>query len=340
MSDQNYYEDEIDLMDYILVIWKFKWLIIGVIIATLLGSAIYLYHQTDIYEAKASIMPLQGKRSYNIPFFAEKLLELDALKDIISANLPVVLHDPATILIQSVLASREFNVRIVEKYNLSRQLFENLWDDKKKEWICNKKKDANKLTVLERIIGNKKIHCPPTSIDGAKLLEKKFTVDLNPRKSKWIELKFEDKNPSFAATMLNRYLKELDSYLRNQEIERAIANSRYLKKLLLSQKNEEVKKGLARVLTAQHLTIMYARGISDFAFKITDHPLTPETPVKPRRHLTLLLSFIVSLFLGIFLAFFMEYIRNVKKKWAEGSNEKKTSEMEGCENLINQKIIQ
>jgi hypothetical protein len=157
----------------------------------------------------------------------------------------------------------------------------------------------------------------PTSIDGAEMLIEQLAVEKSRPKTDWLELRFEDKYPAFAAAMLNRYIAELDFYLRNQEIERAEANQKYLQELIKTQKNEEIRQGLNRVIISQIEAAMYARVASDFTFKTIDPPLIPPSAHKPKRMQILLLTGVVSVFCGIFLVFFLEYLRKAKERWQQ-----------------------
>jgi uncharacterized protein involved in exopolysaccharide biosynthesis len=247
----------------------------------------------------------------------------------LSANLPAVFHDPNTTTIRAVLQSRSFNIYIVEKYNLLPKLFEDLWNKNEKKWINNRKRELYyKPSLLEKFFGRRSQFkkYAPTPIDGAELLLKKFTVLTSKPQKDWLELNFEDKDPAFAAAMLNHYIAELDYYLRNQEIDRAAANQKYLQELIKTQKNEEIRNGLNRVIVSQIEAAMYARIASDFAFKTIDAPLIPLETYRPKRLQVLVLTFVVSLFGGVFLVFFREYLINAKERWRQMQQENRQAQ--------------
>jgi uncharacterized protein involved in exopolysaccharide biosynthesis len=116
-------EDEIDLLGLARVIAKRFKLLVLIIVVGVAGSLIYLLGAEDIYQAKATIMPVQGRKTINIPFFQE-LKELHEIKNLLAANLPAVFQDANTTTIRAVLQSRTFNIYLVEKYNLLPKLFD------------------------------------------------------------------------------------------------------------------------------------------------------------------------------------------------------------------------
>jgi len=312
-------DDEIDLLDLLRVLIRHVRCVAAIIIVGLAGSIFYLFFSDDIYQAKATIMPVQGSKTINIPFF-QQLKELDEIKNMLSANLPAVFQDTNTTTIRAVLQSRTFNIYLVEKYNLLPVLFDGYWDKKENKWIGGAQRQLNRqLTMREKIFGvaTDFSKYTPTSIDGAELLMKKLKVEKSKPLNDWLELRFDDKDPAFAAAMLNKYIAELDYYLRNREIERAMANQKYLQELIKTQSNNDIKQGLTRVIIGQIEAAMYARVATDFAFKTVDSPLIPQQAFKPKRMQVLLLTFVVSLFCGIFVAFFIEYIGNARERWKQ-----------------------
>jgi len=54
----NYYEeDEIDLKELLLTIWKHRWFVVIFTFVVTLAAAIYAFTRTPIYEVKANIAP-------------------------------------------------------------------------------------------------------------------------------------------------------------------------------------------------------------------------------------------------------------------------------------------
>ncbi len=309
-------EDEINLLDLPRVIVKrIRFLTLFIFICFTYSLA-YLFLTEDIYQAKATIMPVQGQKTINIPLI-QQLRELDEIKNVLPTNFRAAVQDTNTTTIMAVLQSRSFNIYLVEKNDLLPKLFDKYWSKKEKKWVGEARHQLYpEPTIIEKIFGRKSNFnkYAPTSIDGAEFLLEKLKVEKSKPPGNWLELRFEDKDPAFAAAMLDTYITELDYYLRNQEIERSTANQHYLQSIIKIQKNEEIRQGLNRAIIGQIESAMYARVASEFAFKTVDPPLIPQKAYKPKRLRVLLLTFTVSLFCGIFLVFFAEYIKNSSER--------------------------
>lgn len=312
-------EDEIDLLYLLWVIVKrIRFLTVFIFICFTFSLA-YLFLTEDIYQAKATIMPVQGHKTINIPLI-QQLRELDEIKAILPANFRAAVQDTNTSTIIAVLQSRSFNIHLVEKNNLLPKLFNKYWNKKENKWIGEVRHQPHpEPTIMEKVFGRKRNFnkFAPTSIDGGELLLEKLKVEKSKPPGNCLELSFEDKDPAFAAAMLNNYITELDYYLRNREIERSIANQNYIQSIIKIQKNEEIRQGLNGVIIEQIESAMYARAASDFAFKTVDPPLIPQKAYKPKRLYVLLLAFTVSIFCGIFLVFFAEYVNKMKDRWKQ-----------------------
>lgn len=118
----------------------------------------------------------------------------------------------------------------------------------------------------------------------------------------WISISFEDKDPEFAVAMINRYLNELDNYLRSEAINRAMDNRRYLTTLMKAQTDKDIKERLNALVLSQMEQAMYAETKSAFLYEVVDPPVLPKYPSKPNRPLTLILAFVVALMAGFMIS--------------------------------------
>ena len=57
-SQHQYHEDEIDLVDYIKVAYKYRWMIIAVSLISMLLTGAFSFMKPKMYEAQATFFPL------------------------------------------------------------------------------------------------------------------------------------------------------------------------------------------------------------------------------------------------------------------------------------------
>jgi len=303
-------EDFIDLKALLNAMRRLKYLLIIICSTVIVFDAIYLYFTENEYKVSATIMPLQGQRNFTVPFF-EKAFEIKEFENLLSANLPAYFQDLNTMYLCSVMESRDFTIRLVEKNNLLPEIYANRWDHRQKKWICHNttKTPSSFWHFIYRIIGKPPIKCPPTPLQGAEFLLKQTTFVKNPRQTMFIRIEFIHPSQSFAFKILNLYLQELDRYLREKEFIRADANIRYLNEIIQVAKNEDIRKGLLRVRNSQLLIKKYSKGINDFAFQVIDPPIRNDEPFKPRRKLLFFMSLGISICLWFFIVYLTVFVK-------------------------------
>jgi len=297
-------KNNVELVKIIFVLWKYKMFIFLLSISCIFLTAVYLYFTPDIYRVSATIMPLQGQRSFNIPFF-EKVFEVKDFEHLLRANLTAYFHDPNIMFIKSIIDSRDFNIRVIEKNNLLPELYNHIWDKNTNKWKCLNT-ESKLQTIIHRIIGKNTLECPPSVVAGAASLNKQIKIDKPQYDSIYLVLYLDHLDQQFAFKILSIYIKELDRYIREIEYRRADANIVYLNSIIPLEKNKEIREGLIRVRNSQILIKKYSEGIKDFGFQIIDPPIIRHKPFKPRRQSILICSFIASIVLGCMGALFVD----------------------------------
>jgi len=308
-------DEYIDYKFFINAMWRLKYLLIIMCCCAILFSVVYLFFSVDEYKISATIMPLQGQRNFTVPFF-EKAFEIKEFETLLSANLPAYFQDLNTMYLCSVMESRDFTIRLVEKNNLLPVIYSEIWDQSQNKWTCNHntKSQSAFRAFIYRVFGKPNIVCPPTALQGAEYLLNKMLFVKNPRQTMFIRIELVHPSQKFAYKILNIFLQELDRYLREKEFMRADANIRYLNEIIQAAKSEEIRKGLLRVRNSQLLIKKYSKGINDFAFQIIDPPIQIDKPFKPRRKLIFFMSLAISICLWLMIIYFSVMINFFNKE--------------------------
>ena len=174
-------EDEIKLLDYVIVLLKYKWLIFGIVFATGVAAVIISLMLPNIYRSEATIIPRQQEKSAA----SSALSALGAISGM--AGELVGLGGGGDVdKFEVVLKSRDLARRVVEKYKLIPELFEDEWDPLKKEWKENP---------------------APTIQDAYKFLMGMLTVSRDKR-TDVLTIKFDHEDPNFAKILVDNYLIE------------------------------------------------------------------------------------------------------------------------------------
>ena len=289
-----YEEDEINLLDYVIVLLKYKWLIFGIVFVTGLAAVIISLMLPNIYRSEATIMPRQQKKSAA----SSALSALGGLGGM--AGELVGLGGGGDVeKFEVVLKSRELARRVVEKYKLLPELFEEDWDPLKKDWKENP---------------------VPTLQDAYRLIIQEMLTVSRDRTTDVLTIKFDHEDPRFAKIMAEHYLTELSESLREDTLEDAAENKRFLTQQLEITSDALLKVKISELLSKEIEKETFARAQKYYSFIVLDPPVAPDLDkkVKPKRSLICILSVTIACFFAIFLAFVLQYVHTVKESEDEG----------------------
>jgi uncharacterized protein involved in exopolysaccharide biosynthesis len=265
--------DEINLLDYLRVLWKNKiWiaLIVAIVVA---ATAVASLLMTPVYEARAVISPATAKPSE--PTGISAIALQFGVASPASSNMSEIAN---------LLKSNILREKVLVKYNL----FPVLFSGKPAKWKSEEEKMWTGIRFLEA------------------------AIKVNPvQKDNIIQITADFKDPKVARDLVNFALIELIEYMSSEAKRVAETNKKYLESQLDKTADPFIKTKLYTLIAQQIETSMMAEVKENFAFKIVDPPRVPDRKIKPKRTQMVIVAFTVSLFLAIFLAFVKEYVEKV-----------------------------
>ncbi len=331
-----HYEDEIELIDILRVIWKRKYLIIAGTIFFGLIAAIISFVMPKIYSIDMVLRPgtldigEHGKNVYiDSPQNIKALIDsgtfnnniLNYLNEIKMDNIPKklefklnILKDSDTIKVlyetddinQGMVIQNHLSKLLLETYRKSVQYFKNEYDIKLD--ILKSELDYIKVTIqsYKRNVKNieKRIHelMPETELiknNTANLIrERDKLLSKNPKENNILSALLYSNTIQQNLQLSNNYQNQINDYKEKKESE--------LQKIDQSEKEIENK----------------LNGIKNLQFKKDNIQniqfLQPATsslyPVKPKKMLIIVLATVLGLFLMLFLSFFLEFVSRYKQK--------------------------
>ena len=283
-------EDEINLLDYLIVLLKHKRLIAGIVFGALFLALIASLLMSNVYRSEATITPRQQEKTEGSGILA-------AIKGIFGSAGDLVGFGGGGDLnkIEALLKSRDLVRRVVEKNGLLPKLYEDKWDPRKKEWKNNP---------------------APTAQDAYKLISEDLLTVSRDRRADTLTIKFDHKDPQFARAMVDYYLTELSETLREETLNDAAENQRFLREQLDKTFDALLRGKISNLLAKEIEKETLARAQRYYSFIVLDPPVVsdPDKQVKPKRALICILSVIVAGFFAVFAAFFAEYVHNVQAR--------------------------
>ena len=313
MQEQKYIqEDEIDLREIFKSIFERKYFILIFTLIITILAIIYVNIKTPIYEAKAVIEIGSYKTESdevrvvdNLNEFSKKLstIFIDLRKDDIEkeseiTNISISKGMKNYIEISSQAISNDLALKEIEA------VLSFTKDEHGK--FLNDIKEKNKIQISNIDNSVKNLQEQIVNIDRKIELYEKNVINLEEQMKFVLEsLKnINSLDPSIAA------LKLMEKRDISNDI---ISNKSQLFDLMIKKEsisNLEINKLIERKKILESLTLDYNIKNSDIVGKIQIN----DYPVKPKKTLVVVVSFVTGFILSIFIIFFMQFIQGLKKE--------------------------
>jgi len=333
VKNYSYSEDEIDLADYLRIIWRRKRLIIFGTLICGFAAGIVSFLMPKIYEVSSVIEPgIIGFNKEGSFIYVDSPVNIKEKinKGAYNREIQKVLHlgPKAKIKFEATVGREAKAIKITSQWKekdintgikATEKLLEFLGDDYRKI-VENKrnnddeqiKTQRNRIKELEEEIKLLKATCENTKQRKEKLLKEAERVRENTREIVRREneiLKKENLNKEFPLLLYFNTIQQNIAY-SNQLNDQLYNLGRREKEA--ENKIEKLRKDIDNINIQINLLNREKELIS--SIKVIQEPQASLHPVKPKKKLNILISLILGLFSMIFLAFFLEYLRESKNK--------------------------
>lgn len=243
--------DEINLLEYIYVLVKNKWWIIGAaVVGLVLGYGLALI-KGPRYVSEAVIAAKENENSKT-----PNLSSFGALSGIVASQLNISAN-PGLDKIDLILGSRKFNAEMIEKYDLLPMITK-----------IQNPKVYSKCFDTTRNSWNNNFVKPNLLIIGAGLNTGFLKKEIN--KNNTMTLKIESKDSTFSDTLLIKYLDYLNIYIKASVQSDARENVSYLEAQLLTVVDPLLREKIQALIANELEKEMM---VSKEAFKVIDPPI-------------------------------------------------------------------
>jgi succinoglycan biosynthesis transport protein ExoP len=339
-------EYEIDLRDYLRVIWERKWLIIGVFVVAVVLAALVSFRLPDEYEARAllKLHPLP-----NVDGLALKLPALQSVAAIVQsdellfqvaqelqARYPEFQKETPTQVHQwlkgnlkaSVIKDTDLlEVRLPgdlepEKLREALSVIISLAESKlRSDLQANIDLELARLSTIEKAV-QEQLDAVNAQLQSeiarrkeilesqrAELLARMDEIRKNPQ---FLRLAAGEQNATLQGIMLKREFEALNERVKNleSELQRLDSRGRELFPEFHSRLTNLENERTDLKLLADKVQQVFAK--TPETIDVVSAPFAPEQPVGPRRTLNVLIAGVLGLFGGTLLAFFVNYLGQPK----------------------------
>ena len=193
----------------------------------------------------------------------------------------------------ATLTSMGFARSFILTENLMPILFADRWNSKTSRW-----REGEKQPTLEA---------------GVKSFTKNVRTVTEDRKTGLVTVSVEWYSAQLAARWANRMVEMVNERLRTEAIRNADFSIEYLNKELAKTNVVEMEQAIYRLIENQVNSAMLANVEHEYAFRVIDPAVAPETRVSPKRTVMTLVGGAIGLFVGVISIFARRAVRGARK---------------------------
>ncbi|NVD05414.1 LPS O-antigen length regulator [Vibrio sp. JPW-9-11-11] len=288
-------DDEIDLRELFLALWKGKWLIIVITAIFAIGSVLFALSKPNIYKADALLAPVEASSGGRLSRLTSQFGGLAALSGI---NLGGGDSNQTTLAIQ-VVKSRQFIEEFVAKHNLLVPIMAAKgWDMQSNELIINQEiYDSETDTWLREPDGLR--GAVPSAQEVYEVFSKEILSTSQDKDSGLYTISVMHYSPFMAQQWVMLLVEDLNQVMRERAVAEATTNLEYLNLQLNKTSVAGMQSLFYNLIEEQTKTLMMAQVQAEFIFKVVDPAVVPEVKSKPKRALICALGTLLGGMFGV-----------------------------------------
>lgn len=283
-------DDEIRLKDLIQQLLRQKWLACAIILICTAGAAAAAFLSPKIYKATIVLLPATNTPGSQMGGLSSLISEFGGLASLAGLSVEGDARKQEAI---AVLQSEALTERYIDQNHLLPILYHKLWDSKTQQWRVT--------DSLKR----------PTLWEGGQYFKRYIRSVTVETKSGLVRMTIAWRDPVLAADWANGLVRMTNDYLRGKAITESERNISYLNEQASKTDVVGVQQAIYTILENEIDKEMLARGTQEYAFKVVDPAIPPETPSSPLPLIWTLLGFVSGLVLSFCAAFMrLSWIRS------------------------------
>lgn len=301
---QSHLDDEIDVREIILLLWKKKYAILGLTSIFAISSVIYALSLQNIYTSSTILVPTDQQESLNT-----KLSSYKNLAGLAGVKLPSSGENKSREAVARILSFKFFSERFIPNIKL-----ENLMAVQ--EWVA----EENKLIYSESdfdVKQNKwirKVDYPLQTMPSNQESYEKYReiIDLNiDDDTGFVFISINHVSPHIAKKWLDIIIFNINSNMRELDKQKAQNSINFLNQSSKTTNIQSIKEAIAALLEEQMQTLMLASSNEDYIFKVIEAPIAPEIKTSPIRSIICIVITLIGGFLSLIIVLVQHYWGNL-----------------------------
>lgn len=305
VREKPYLDDEIDLKELFLVLWRSKWLISSLTTLAAATSVIYALSLPNIYTASALLAPAESSGGG----LSGLMKQYGGLASLAGVSLPSGEDGSRAQLGMQLMKSRAFISDFVERREILPELMAvESWDAGSGSIVFDPEvyDMASKTWVRD-------VEPPDLPEPSAQQAHKAFSAILGVSKdiqTGYVTLSIEHQSPIVAAQWLNWLVEDVNAAVKAQDVAEAEKSIEYLKQQIANTSLADLQVMFFELIQSQTETVMLAEVRPEYVFKTIDPAVVPELKSKPRRAIICILGTLLGGMIAVGIALIRYFFRS------------------------------
>lgn len=288
------HDDEIDLKELFMALWKGKWIIIFTTFVFAVGGVLYALSQPNTYKAEAVLASANDSQSGGLAAMASQFGGLASLAGI---SLGGGGTDSKAMAL-ATLQSRQFLNSFIHKYDLLVPLMAGeKWSEPTDTLHLDPEiYDAQSKTWVREVDPGKSPE--PTDWEAYKEFKKLIAVS-ESKDNGLVTLSITHLSPTIAKQWVDWLVVDLNAWVKKESLDESRRNISYLEEQIERTSISDMQSVFYQLIEEQTKNLMLAQVQDEFAFKTIDPAVVPEEKAGPKRALICVLAVLLGGMLGM-----------------------------------------
>ena len=306
-SQQNNYDDEIDLKDLFFTLWRGKIYIFLALITSFFLAVFYLQNTEKKYTVEYKLKPVGETK--NNPSMS--MSGLGGIASIAGISLPTNSNTDFAIF-KELIISAEVSEIIFENKKIIRNIFRSEWDQALNNYSRPPKSKIQKIVndTKKLLTGNVDVnYTPPNSRRLAIFIGNNIQISQDTETG-FLKFTSETSKPELILSLMIEAANASDKIMRQRYVDFSTEPLAFYKEKLRTARSREHREALAELISTEEQKLMFASRGKYFIAEPYINPTISLHPTAPKSKVILALSIVLGLFLGSALV----YMRHAIKK--------------------------
>ena len=292
MDQENNYNDEIDLLELFLIVWKKRLFVVTLTSIFAIASVFYALSLPNIYTSKSLLAPANKEEA--IP---SRLGGMSGLAGLAGVNLSQSNASTSKEAIERVKSFEFFSNYFLPNIKLENLLAVKEWTPESETIIYN-----DDLFNVKNNNWNTK----PSDQTAYRQYINIFGINVDDETG-FVTFTVDHQSPEIAKKWLDIIIYNINESMR--EIDKTDAQNaiNFLNETSSSTSIQSIREVIGRILETKMQTLMLASTNKAYVFKVLDSPIVPEIKSGPFRSIICIIGTLIGGVISVLITFFQHY---------------------------------